>query len=463
MLDYVTFIQKDESQQTMFDFTANISGTLFELPAGPIGVAVGVEYREEDGSFVPDNVVSSGETAGVPSSPTAGGYDVKELYGEVVAPIIEGLEVSAAVRFSDYDISGSTTVFKAGLSWRPIENLVLRGNFSQGFRSPNIGELFNTGSRFDASITDPCDVDVLAVDPTLQANCIALGVPVGYDQLNPQISVTTGGNPSLTPEEADTWTLGFTYDASEFGAGMGLSRLVIEGNYYNIDVTNAIQPLDAGDVLLQCVTTLDPLFCDNVTRVGAAITRIAGVLQNIGGIETNGFDWSISLESNPADWGQVRAKWVNTHLLGYTEITTGPDGDVRTAREGTELGSPERGFVEWKSTLILDWMLGDWSVGVTNRYMSAITEQCTGLVADFGFSDLCTSPTENEIGAKVYTDLQVGWTAPAMEGRVKVQLGVQNLFKVDTPLCFSCDLNSFDGTQYPIPGRFMYASLKFRM
>ena len=464
MLDYVTFIQKDESEQEMFNVTANISGEFGSLPGGPIGLALGAEYRDEEGFFVPDSVVSSGETAGVPSSPTDGSYDVTEVYAEVRAPLIDGFDVTGAVRFSDYDRIGSADVFKLGLNWRPVEDLHVRASFSEGFRAPNIGELFNTGSRFDASITDPCDADALAVTPALQGNCTTLGVPIGFQQLNPQISVTTGGNLMLTPEEAETFTAGLTWDATAISDSIdAIAGATFEANYYDITVDNAIQAPDAGDVLLQCVQTLDPIFCDNVTRVGATVTRIGGILQNIGGIETTGIDWTLTLNFEPTSIGEFRARWANTHLLDYVEITNGPNGSVSTDRAGTELGSPERGFVEWKSTLIVDWNLNDWTVALTNRYMSEITESCTGLVADFGFSDLCTTPTTNKIDAKLYTDVQVSWSPSSRDDRWTIQGGIQNLFNTKTPICFSCDLNSFDGTLHPITGSYLYGRISFKL
>jgi len=462
MLDYVTFVQKDESEQEMFDVSANISGEIGSLPGGGIGLAFGFAYREEDGFFIPDTVVSSGETAGIPSSPTIGSFDVTEFYGEAIFPILESLDLSGAVRASDYDISGSSTVGRLGVNWRPIDSLHLRASYSEGFRAPNIGELFNTGSRFDASITDPCDANALAVTPENQANCIALGVPVGFQQLNPQISVTTGGNTSLTPEESETITFGLTWAADAVSDNVGfIAGSSFEFNYYDITVDNAIQGPDAGDVLLQCVQTLNPLFCDNVTRVGPTVTRIDGILQNIGGIETTGFDWAINIDFEPTGVGEFRLRWANTHLIDYIEIFEGPTGDIRVDRAGTELGSPERGFVEWKSTLTIDWLMNDWNVSLVNRYLSSITEQCTGLVSDFGFSNLCTTPTTNDLDSKVYTDVRVSWSPSGGDSNWTVSAGIQNMFDVDTPICFSCDLNSFDGTLHPIAGRFFYTRLAF--
>ncbi len=468
MLDFVTFIQKDDSQQEMLDIQLNLSGEVGNLPAGPIGWAVGYEYREEDGAFTPDSVVTRGETAGVPASPTAGGFDVSEIYAEVVVPLLadrpgaERLDLSAAVRYSDYDLFASDEVFKLGLNWRVTEDFLVRGSFSEGYRAPNIGELFNTGSRFDAGINDPCS----NAPASLASNCAALGVPPGFMQPNPQIPVTTGGNVNLVPETSDTWTVGFVYDPNWAHEMNGIERLTFEFNYYDIDTEDAIQPPDAQDILDQCAQTLDPFFCNNIMRSpDGTVTRVDGILQNIGGIESDGFDFSVRLETEDTSWGRWVFQWVNTVLGDYTEIIPGPTGFVEISREGTELGSPERSFHEWKSSLITDWYKGNWNVGVTFRYLDELTERCGGLVEAFELqADFCSDPPNfNTIGDKLYTDAVVGWNPDFYDKAFTFKLGAQNLFDTKTPLCYSCDLNSFDGTIYPIDGTFWYAAVDFRM
>jgi iron complex outermembrane receptor protein len=155
--------------------------------------------------------------------------------------------------------------------------------------------------------------------------------------------------------------------------------------------------------------------------------------------------------------------WANTHLFDYTEFTEGPDGVISTSREGTELGSPERGYLEWRSTLTIGWSNNDWRVTAINRYMDSLTEQCTGLVADFGMTDLCTTPTTNTIDATFYTDVQATWTPSNLGGRWSFQAGIQNLFDEDTPICYSCDLNSFDGTLHPVSGSFWFARVGYSL
>ncbi len=422
--------------------------------------------------FQPDAAVVAGETADVPASPTAGGFNVDEVYGEINVPLVADapfarlLEVSGSFRVSDYNTSGSKTVFKAGGDWRVNEDLLIRGAWSEGFRAPGIGELFNTGSRFDSTINDPCSN---ATGQTAQ-NCAQLGVPSGFVQINPQISVQTGGNPNLKPETSDTWTVGFAYSPSWLEGGV-IESAVIEANYYNIDLKNAIQALNAQEQLNNCVATLDPAFCNGIQRgPGGSIIAFANQLTNIGRIKTDGIDWSVVLTTRQYEVGQFRLSWHNTWLNSYKEFTPGPGGVlIKNERAGTELGSPERGFIEYKSTLALDWFWRTFSVNFILRYMSSLTEVCGGSLHDFGKQDLCSNPgpsaddpSTNKIGSRVYGDLAISWSPHYLDGDWPLTVGVNNVFDTSTPICYSCDLNSFDGTLYPIPGPFGFVRLTYR-
>ena len=469
MLDYITFTQKDESLQKLSDFSANVAGDLFDLPAGSVGVALGWEYRKEEGRFIPDNVVSSGETAGVPASPTEGEVSVTEYYGEINIPLLadasfaKHLNVTAAFRSSDYNTSGSSTVFKVGTAWQVNDDLTFRANWSEGFRAPNIGELYNTGSRFDSTISDPCNS---GGGNTPHANCAALGVPADLVQLNPQISVTTGGNPNLKPETAKTYTIGTTFSPRGLADSLGLDGITFEANYYNISMKDVIQAPNASEVLQGCVETLADVFCDAVTRTAnGQVTRIAGVLTNISAIDTDGFDWSISMETQPADWGQLRFKWVNSHLFSFQETLPDATGGTQvTERAGTELGSPERAYIKFKSSFFVDWTLDEFTVGATLRYLGSVTEDCGGNLGDFGFTQYCTNGADgNTLGKTLYTDLQVGYQPSYWDERVNFTLGVQNLLNQQPPLCTTCDLNNFDGTVHATPGRFFYGRVSFKM
>jgi iron complex outermembrane receptor protein len=473
MLAWATFTQNDQSQQELNDVAANLSGDLFDLPAGPFAYALGFEYRKETGSFTPDATVQAGETADVPASPTVGETRVREEYLELRAPLLANLpamkrlELSAAVRSSDYDRIGRDEVYKGGLYWRVVDDLALRASYAEGFRAPNIGELFNSGSRFDAGINDPCSQYAANGSATVRANCAALGVPTTFTQLNQQISVQTGGNPNLKPETSETWNFGFAYNPSWAQNASWIDQLTFDVNYYDITLDSAIQALSAQSQLTNCVNTLSPVFCNGIVRgPGGSITAFANQLTNIGGIETQGFDWTVILSTPElAGFGSLRFQWSNTYLAGYKEFTLGTNGLAATERAGIEVGSPTRGYVRYKSTLAADWLFNNFTTSLTLRYFSHLTETCPGALVDAGLQGICSDPVRllNEMDAKVYTDLQLSWTPAIFDQQLTVAIGVNNVLDEDPPPCLSCDLNNFDGTLYPVPGRFIHAraALKF--
>jgi iron complex outermembrane receptor protein len=468
MLDFVTFTQSDQSNQELNDVFANLSGELFDLPSGAFAYALGFEYRKEQGSFLPDATVQAGETADVPAAAAEGQVKVNEVYLELRAPLlsnlplVESLEVSAAVRSSDYDRIGRDEVYKGGLYWRIFEDLSLRANYAQGFRAPNVGELFNTGSRFDSTIDDPCsNYTDAGTDPTIAANCAALGIPGSFEQLNQQISVQTGGNPALKPESSDTYTIGFGYSPA-WAAGTSWSQeLTLDVNYYNIELEDAIQAPSAQRQLTDCISTLADVFCDGIVRGGGgAIIAFANELTNIGRIETEGFDWTVTLTTPElGDIGTLRFLWANTYLAGYKEFTPGTAGLVPIERAGTELGSPTRGLVRYKSTLSADWIYRSFVTSLTLRYLSGMTERCPQALYDFEASDVCSNPELrlNKLSSRIYTDLQVGWTPALFNDQAQFAIGINNVLDKDPPPCLSCDLNNYDGTIYPVPGRYVHA------
>ena len=456
MMEWVTFIQNDSSEQDLWDASANLSGDLFDLPGGPLGVAVGVEYREYSGRFDPDPVVAAGFSSDIPAGPTHGSYDVKEAYAELNAPILKGvtgvelLELNGAVRVSDYSTSGSTTTLKGSANWKPIKDLRLRGSYAQGFRAPQIGELFGTLSRFDQTISDPCSNDSTAPqnylnNATVQANCIAHGVPAGatYAQANPQISVLVSGNPNLKAESSKSWIFGGVYSPSF------LPGFSIEANHYNIKIKKAIQAVDAAITLNNCEVNNDPAACALITRSfsgSGQLTFIDGTLGNIGGIRTKGIDVNVAYRGLKTGMGKFGFTWNNTFLKNYDLILTGFSGTQVVSREGTEVGSPAQGFPKWKSIGILDWDLANFGASLTGRYVSKLKESDGNVLHD-----------------KLYTDVQLRWNPTFLQRQFGFAVGVNNLMNTRAPGCNTCDLNNIDPTMYDTPGRYYYGRVSVKM
>jgi iron complex outermembrane receptor protein len=449
MLDYVAFTQRDSSRQRLWDFSANISGGLFDLPGGAASIAIGVEHRDLSGRFDPDPVVAAGLGSDIPALPTSGGYDVNEAYAELRLPLLRDtpffhrLELTGAARYSDYSTSGSTTTFSAGINWEPVEDLLFRGSWAEGFRAPSIGELFGTPSRFDQEVADPCSGLTAGSPANIRTNCIAEGVPANnsYVQLNAQLPVITGGNPDLDPESSESWGFGMVWRPGF------LPRLSLEANYYNIKVDGAIAAIDAGTLLGRCATNGDPLSCAAIDRSASGqVTQIRGLLQNIASIETDGVDLTLIYRGGAGPAGTFNITWTNTFLFNYHVTVPATNGVTVIEREGTEQGSPDQAFPKFKSTGIIDWTLNNFGASLTGRYIEGVEEG-----------------NGNELGARFYTDVQLRWSPPWMDNRFGIAIGANNLFNVDPPACFTCGLNNMDPTTYDVPGTFLYARVSFRM
>jgi iron complex outermembrane receptor protein len=444
MINYVAFTQRDRSRQELWDVSANLSGSLFDLPGGPVGLAIGVEHRDQSGRFDPDATVAAGLGSDIPALPTRGGYNVDEAYAEVRLPLLADtpgfhrLELTGAARYSDYSTSGSATTFSAGANWEPFDGLLLRGHWAEGFRAPSIGELFGTPSRFDQDLVDPCSAVGGQIPAAVRANCIAQGVPANgsYVQANPQLPVVTGGNEDLDAETSESWGFGAVFRPAP--------RFTLEANYFNIRVDGAIQAIDAGTLLGRCTGTADPLSCAAITRTASgAIAQIRGTLQNIASIETDGIDATVNWRSPETGAGTFGVFVSGTRLLNYTVSVPATVGVTRIEREGTEQGSPDQAFPRWKGLAVFDWTRGEFGASVTGRYIGSVVES-----------------NANRMDSTFYTDLQLRWNLDEGFG---FAIGANNLFDVDPPACFTCGLNNMDPTTYDVPGTFFYARATVRM
>jgi outer membrane receptor protein involved in Fe transport len=243
----------------------------------PIGFAVGAEYRKYTAQQFADELSqTAGELGGaggaVPNF--QGSYDVKEAYGEIIAPLVSdkpffhSLTVEGGLRYSSYKVdapgnpSYDTWTYKGGGSWEPFDGFKVRGNYQRAVRAPNIAELFsplNTG--LTSLATDPCRTTrnaagaITYAGPLTNANlaavCLAQGAPASTigGIANPtagQANSTTAGSTTLRPETSDSYTLGAVFQPN-FVPGLSISV-----DYYNISIRNAISQPVPGDLVAGC-------------------------------------------------------------------------------------------------------------------------------------------------------------------------------------------------------------------
>ena len=470
MLAWIQPIVRDRSEQKLQNVTANISGDLFEMWAGPLSFAAGYEYRKYEGSYTPDPINYVGTPPvnhynGVPSLPTAGEYDVNETYVELNVPLMrdsafgKSLDLSLAGRYSDYSTFGGQFTPKFGLRWQVVDELLFRATFAEGFRAPSIGELFGSASRADLQLDDPCLIGLDGSPPTgNSANCATLGVPAGAEQSNGQISVTTGGNPDLDAETARSFTAGMVFSPS-FASGTSWSeKLDFELTFYRHSLEGAVQAIDAQTQLDLCVATLDPIFCGGITRSSVGdINSFNNRLTNLGSIKTDGWDADVFWTLPDTDIGQFKVNWQNTIVTRYEAV--GAAGQVQPRAVGVEVN--DSAIPEWTSTASLDWKRANWTAAWKLRHISELTEQC-GDAAGF---PVCSDQAAgiNTLEAITYNDLQVGYKFDLFKG-LQLTAGANNVFDKDPPICLSCSLNGYDASTYDIPGgRYFYvrADLRF--
>jgi iron complex outermembrane receptor protein len=165
-------------------------------------------------------------------------------------------------------------------------------------------------------------------------------------------------------------------------------------------------------------------------------------------------------------FGRLRATSLSSYLLNYWEKIPSASGFQTIKHEGKVVGEPERAFPRFKSNLVLAWFYEQVELALTTRYIHSVTEQCRELS---DFPGTCSDPdrvddtrSTNELDITVYNDVQVMWT-PAFDQNLMFTAGVNNLFNVDPPVCFSCALNGFNGATYDVPGVFGYLSAGYHM
>ncbi|MFL6576270.1 MAG: TonB-dependent receptor, partial [Povalibacter sp.] len=387
-IDWVMLNSRTKSQITQNVFSGYISGPVpgFELPAGAIDAVVGTEWRRETSRSNPPLEDQRGFTFGNVILPSDGDFDVKEAFVELRVPILkdlpfaELLQVSGAIRQSDYSTVGSTTTWNAGALWAPARDVSFRGTVSESVRAPNISELFSPQSQTFEFIDDPCDESRLNNGTTYrEANCAALLSPLGFDPatfVDPNSANIPGlqqGNAQLTEETSRSYTFGAVL-RPRFAPNLSLSV-----DYYDINIKDAISTADAQDVADNCVDqpTLDNVFCDALSRdpANGGIDSFLVQPENVASFRTRGIDFNVGYSLDPAqmgvasDIGKFQLSLVGNHLDRLTTIPTpgAQQIDKRTTAD-EDFKAPE-----WQTSFDATWYFHSLTVNYGYSYFSKTT------------------------------------------------------------------------------------------
>ncbi|AXK71351.1 TonB-dependent receptor [Lysobacter sp. TY2-98] len=475
MLAYSSFVAHDELSYKMKDYYANITGEIAELPGGMLAFAAGLEHRTESGYDSPDALINSGNTTGNARTATSGGYSIDEGYLELSVPLLKDvpgakqLEFDLSSRVSDYSNFGRTVNSAFGFKWRPIDEVMVRGNWAEGFRAPSILELYRGVADSFPAIQDPCSTTFggkyNTLDATQKARCNAQGVPAaGYDQGNSQIRISVGGNPNLGPETSTTKTLGVVWSPKFIPGSFDVSL-----DWWRIELRNTITRFSGQFILDQCILNGIQPFCNQYSRsAGGVVNSLLSSGVNIGANNIEGWDLTANYRLPEQSWGKLSFT-LDTTYQSLNESDNDGDGDIDALDGGSVVGEYQDRNNNWRirANLMTRWEKGDFGATWFTRYYSRQDEPCRfiGSANDLGFGQLCNKATvngagivqpgsENSIGGTTYTDVSAYWKAP---WNAKVTLGVNNVFAKDPPTAFTAFANSFD-PQYEVPGRFFYLS-----
>jgi len=364
---------------------ASLTGSLFNMPAGPLQFAAGLEYRRNSADFRPDQYLSSGDVVGFNAQkPVSGSIAVTEPFLELSVPLLSekpfanylGLDVG--YRYSDYNLAGGQDTYKVGLQWRPVESFQVRASYNRAIRAPSISELFLPKQENFPTYSDPCNAnssyrtgaDAAAVTALCQAQGIPAAVLPTYNQAFSQARAFVGGNLDLKPETADTYTVGFAWQSKS--DNVWARNLSLSVDYYNYKITDLISSLSVNSIIGRCFNDLGAnptysnsnVFCQLFSRDatfrpdGVETTNLNLAATKLEGVDTQ-VDWGFPIGEN---YGDLAFKLLWTHVLKKADQETITDAFYDY--QGTISQTIGSATPKDKASLITTWM---WK-GLTLRY-----------------------------------------------------------------------------------------------
>jgi iron complex outermembrane receptor protein len=404
---------------------ADIKASLFEIPGLPfrLPVVVGAEYRDDQYRSQADAQSDAGNVFGSAGGSASGSRTYNAVFAETAVNLIDGLELGFALRRDEYSDFGAQVSPKVSVGYRPLDTLLLRGSFSQGFRAPDLDVLNRPGAQ-----GFPFTIDTL--------RCQDAG---GEGPLCAQVQRETNftGNPALGPEESDNINVGFVYNV--------LDDLTVTLDYYRIELEDGIGNLAAQDVLdneFRCAQegrACDPAREGQVIRdADGTITLIVAPAANLAVQETDGLDLEVAYGFNAGRYGSFRLNTGFSYVFSFKEQTS-PDGGL--IEQTDTVGIPD-----YRGAASLTWIQGPLSSTLGVSHIAA-TKDCTTAQRD-----AASAACNRNFASFTKWDAQVNYSLP-WQG--VVGLGVRNLFDRDPSLSGALG-QRYDITLHDLFGRVPY-------
>ncbi|MFC5476783.1 TonB-dependent receptor [Massilia suwonensis] len=431
----------DGFKSSLYQIDGKISGELFTLPAGAVGIAAGVEARREKLTTSPDPLSVEGELYHHAQSPP--GYTnsrtIKSVYAEMTAPILKSLEAQLAVRHDRYSDYGTSTTPKLGLKWSISPQVVVRGTYAEGFRAPTLVEnSSDVRHAFLNGFRDPARCNA-----TFKEGC------------NSSSAYDSGANPALAPETAKSYTMGLAIEPT--------SWLVATLDFWRIRRDNEIGTYDLTRVLEDparyandpaAVIVRDPL-TDADKALGATAGEISLVkllLTNVAVTDVRGVDLDLRGKFNFGEYGRLEPRLQLAYQHSYKYAPSLEDEQIQYV--GT------RGTPRLQGTFGLAWKKAAWQLSadaVFVGHMAPVGDYTVDCVYETeGFPALC----ENKIPS--FTVFNLGGSYKGAFGVKDLKLGfaIQNAFDRKPPFNPYSGLGFYQPLHNPM-GRYFQVSADY--
>ena len=393
----------------------SFSGDAFDLPAGIVSWAAGLEYEDVRYTDIYDAAREAGNVLGSAGNSAAGSRDRWAAFAEVLVPLLDTLELSVAARHDDYSDFGSAFSPQVALRYQPFDELLLRASWGEGFRAPALTELFSSRAESNNDVRDLLFCE--------QQGISAADCPVR------QVSNFSGGNPNLDAEESESFNFGVLWEP--------IDNFTVGGDIYQIEVDDAIQQIGLGDLLglERDGQALPPGTAVNRTQNGS-IDFIETGQANVATLKVEGWDLRSSYTWNANELGSFdfSAQYSRIKTFDFTSL---PGGD--TTNFARRDGSPShRG--NWN----VRWNWADFTFSYNGRW---IGEQFNSLGPNNSENDNRDRPSY------VQHDLLAVWYSP---WNSEIQLGVRNIANRLPSFDPVGGYDDADIQLYPVEGRVPY-------
>lgn len=406
----------------------NIQGKVLELPAGPLQVALGAEYRKEQVNADSDTASQASLWDYANPKPLHGSYNAKEFYGEVNVPLIKDwafaqrLDVTGAVRYTDYSTSGSVATWKAGLDWAVNDFLRLRATRSRDIRAPNITELFSTSVFGQNTLRDP---------------------KTGGSYFMPTI---TSGNTALKPEKADTLTAGIVLTPG--------THLRLAVDYFDIKINDAISTLAFQSILDRCQTG-ETVLCSQIVRNSSdVVTSVTNKYINVASLKNRGVDVEFSYRQPLDEISSLPGTISLRAFATYTIKSTTSDGRVTTRLDG-QVVNTVASVPSWIVNTNLGYDVGRFGMQLQGRFISASKYDNT-YVEGVDIND-------NSVPSRLYVNLSAQYKLLDSDlGNVEIFAVINNLLDKDPPLVPVYGVGATNFAYYDAIGRAGKVGVRFK-